>query len=131
MKTTILSLITVLGVAFVGLSACAKDSRTESLPEGSRQTSAMTGNEQVVKLEVTADGFVPASFKVRAGQPVKLIVTRKVERTCATDIVIKDLKISAPLPLNKAVELNFTLDKPGKVRFACAMDMIAGEIVVE
>jgi len=33
--------------------------------------------------------------------------------------------------MNKPVELNFTPTKPGKIRFACAMDMIAGEIVVE
>jgi len=91
----------------------------------------MTGHEQVIELAVTADGFVPESFKVHAGHPVKLVVTRKVERTCATAIVIKDLEISVPLPLNKAVELTFTPAKPGKVRFACAMDMIAGEIVVE
>jgi plastocyanin domain-containing protein len=131
MKTTSLAFITFLGAASVAFSACAKDARTDAVPDRSQHTSAMTGHEQVVELSVTADGFVPASFKVHAGHPVKLVVTRKVERTCATDIVIKDLKISAPLPLNKAVELTFTPTKPGKVRFACAMEMIAGEIVVE
>lgn len=131
MKTTTLALITLLGAASVTLSACAKDGRTEAVPDRSQNAAATTGHDQVVELSVTADGFVPASFKVHAGHPVKLVVTRTVERTCATDIVIKDLKISAPLPLNKAVELTFTPTKPGKVRFACAMDMIAGEIVVE
>jgi plastocyanin domain-containing protein len=131
MKTTTLTLIAIVGAASLALSACAKDGRTEAEPDRSQHTSAITGYEQVVELSVTADGFVPASFKVHAGHPVKLVVTRKVERTCATDIVIKALKISAPLSLNKAVELTFTPTKPGKVRFACAMDMIAGEIVVE
>jgi plastocyanin domain-containing protein len=69
--------------------------------------------------------------KVKAGQPVKLVVTRKIERTCATDIVIKDFGINKPLPLNQAVEVNFTPAKPGKIRYACAMDMIAGVIIVE
>ena len=131
MKKTTLTIIAVVGAASLALSACAKDGRTEAAPEQSQHAAAMTGHEQIVELSVTSDGFVPASFKVHSGHPVKLVVTRKVERTCATDIVIKDLKISAPLPLNKAVELTFTPTTPGKIRFACAMDMIAGEIVVE
>lgn len=90
-----------------------------------------TKGEQVVTIEVTKDGFVPAEVKVKAGHPVKLVVTRKVDRTCATEIVIKDFNINKPLPLNQAVEVLFTPSKPGKFRFACGMDMIAGTIIVE
>jgi plastocyanin domain-containing protein len=86
---------------------------------------------QVIPISVTSEGFVPAEVKAKAGQPVKLVVTRKVERTCATEIVIKDFKINKPLPLNQAVEVELTPVKPGKVRFACGMDMIAGTILVE
>jgi plastocyanin domain-containing protein len=82
-------------------------------------------------MSVTAEGFVPAEVKVKAGQPVKLVITRQVERTCATDIVIKDFGIQKALPLHQAVEVDFTPQKTGKVRYACAMDMIAGVIVVE
>lgn len=86
---------------------------------------------QIVKLEVTSEGFVPANVKVRAGQPVKLVVTRKVERTCATDIVISEYKIQKALPVGVPVEVTLTPKKPGAVRFACAMDMIAGTLTVE
>jgi plastocyanin domain-containing protein len=84
-----------------------------------------------VEVAVTEDGFVPASFRVQAGKPVRLVVTRKVERTCATEIVIKDLSIAKALPLNQPVEVAFTAPAPGKLRFACAMDMIGGQIEVE
>jgi plastocyanin domain-containing protein len=87
--------------------------------------------EQVFAIEVTKDGFVPAEIKVKAGKPVKLVVTRKVERTCATEIVIKDQGINKPLPLNQPVEVAFTPSKAGKLRYACGMDMIAGVILVE
>jgi plastocyanin domain-containing protein len=89
------------------------------------------GKAQLVKLEVTSEGFVPATVKVRAGRPVKLVVTRKVERTCATEIVISELKIQKPLPVGVPVEVTLTPKKPGAVRFACAMDMIAGTLIVE
>ena len=32
------------------------------------------------------------------GQPVRLVVTRTVERTCATDIVVSEFGIKKPLP---------------------------------
>ncbi|MEK6606701.1 MAG: cupredoxin domain-containing protein [Myxococcota bacterium] len=92
---------------------------------------AATPAPQVIAIAVTSDGFVPAEAKAKAGTPVKLVVTRKTDRTCATEIVIKAFGVKQPLPLNQAVEVTFTPSKPGRVRFACAMDMIAGAIVVE
>ncbi len=62
---------------------------------------------------------------------LNLVITRKVENTCATDIVIKDYGINKPLPLNIPVEITFTPTKPGRIRYSCPMDMITGEIVAE
>ncbi len=87
--------------------------------------------EQVFTIEVTKEGFVPAEIKAKVGKPVKLVVTRKVQATCANEIVIKDFGINKPLPLNQPVEVTFTPCKPGKIRYACGMDMIAGVILVE
>lgn len=85
-----------------------------------------------VEVSVTSGGFVVASPPtLKAGQPVTLVVTRSVEKTCATDIVLKEFGISQPLPLNKAVEVTFTPSKAGTVRFACAMDMVAGSLKVD
>lgn len=85
-----------------------------------------------VEVAVTGEGFVvenPPTLKV--GQPVTLVVTRSTEKTCATDIVLAEFGISQPLPLNKPVEVTFTPKKAGPVRFACAMDMIAGSLEVK
>lgn len=92
---------------------------------------ATADREQRIVITVTKNGFEPASVHLKAGQPVRLVVTRKVERTCATDIVFDDLGIKKPLPLNKPVEVRFTPRKPGAIRYACAMDMIAGSLIVE
>ena len=87
--------------------------------------------EQRIALSVTSKGFEPASVRLKAGQPVRLIVTRKVESTCATDIVVHDFGIKKALPLNKPVEIRFTPRKAGTIRYACAMDMIAGSLIVQ
>ncbi len=94
-------------------------------------TTAAPAKERRVTLTVTKKGFEPAAVRLKAGQPVKLVVTRRVERTCATEIVIKDLGINKPLPLNKTVEVAFTPKRSGTLRYACAMDMIAGSLIVE
>jgi len=90
-----------------------------------------TRGAQVVAIEVTGQGFVPARATVKAGRPVTLVVTRKTERTCATEIVVKDYGVNRPLPLGQAVEVTFTPKKAGPVRYACGMDMIAGVLNVE
>lgn len=85
-----------------------------------------------VEVAVTAEGFVvgkPPRLKV--GTPVTLVVTRNVEKTCATDVVLKEFGISAPLPLAKPVEVTFVPRQAGRVHFACAMDMITGDLEVE
>lgn len=94
---------------------------------GSHATHAGDARE----IAVTSDGFVPASIPVKRGEPVKLVVTRKTERTCAKEIVIKDYGISRPLPLNEPVTIEFTPKKSGQVRYACGMDMITGVLVVQ
>lgn len=89
------------------------------------------GAAQVVAIDVTGEGFVPTRAAVKAGQPVKLVVTRKTDRTCATEIVLKEYGISRPLPLNQAVEVTFTPAKAGPIRYACGMDMVAGTLTAE
>ncbi len=93
--------------------------------------SGRTRATQLVAIEVTGQGFVPARAAVKAGRPVTLVVTRKTERTCATEIVVKDYGVNQPLPLGQAVEVTFTPKKAGPVRYACGMDMIAGVLNVE
>jgi plastocyanin domain-containing protein len=86
---------------------------------------------RTVEITVTKDGFVPAEVKVPRGQPVKLVITRKVDRTCATEIVMKDFGVNQQLPLNKPVTVALEAAKPGTYRYACGMDMIAGALKVE
>jgi plastocyanin domain-containing protein len=88
-------------------------------------------NAQVVELTVTSKGFEPSVVTVKAGKPVKLVVTRKTERTCATEIVMKDFGVNQPLPYEKPVTVVVSPKGPGQYRFACGMDMIAGVLKVQ
>jgi len=93
---------------------------------------AASAAPRVIALEVTADGFVPDSIKIKANEPVKLVVTRKTDETCATDLVIDGTAIKVALPLGKPVEIAWTPKKAGSVKFGCAMDMmVSGVLLVE
>lgn len=104
-------------------------SRGDSPAEAEPRSTTATSNR--IEIAVTGDGFAPSSTRVRVGQPVTLAVTRKVERTCATEIVLKDFGIRKPLPLGEPVTMTFTPRAPGPIRYSCAMDMVAGELVAE
>jgi plastocyanin domain-containing protein len=121
MKSTIVSIVSAMVIILAASAALAKG----------KDSAGKVAAAQVIEMSVTGEGFVPAQVKVKAGQPVKLIVTRKTDRTCAKEIVIKDFGINQPLPLNQAIEVTFTPTKAGSFRYACAMDMIAGVIMVE
>ena len=84
-----------------------------------------------VAMKVTADGFEPDKVPATKGKPLTLVITRTTDKTCATEIVVKDYGINTPLPLNKAVSVTFTPTRSGQVKFACGMDMIGGVVVVQ
>lgn len=87
-----------------------------------------------IAIAVTKDGFSPDAIKVRKGEKLVLVVTRKTDQTCAGTIVIhvsKDRKIERELPLDKPVEIPVTFAKSGAIKYACGMGHVTGEIRVE
>jgi plastocyanin domain-containing protein len=86
---------------------------------------------RTIEMSVTAKGFEPVKVTVKKGEPLHLVVTRKVEATCATEIEIKDAGIREKLPLNKPVAIEFTPQKTGELRYACGMGMLGGVLLVE
>ena len=107
-------------LSFVGLSllaGCAAVSQKGAPDEGR------------VAIAVTEKGFEPATVTVAVGKPVTLVVTRRTTKTCITEFVMAEKGIKQDLPLGQAVEITFTPDKPGELRYACGMDMLAGKVV--
>jgi plastocyanin domain-containing protein len=126
------ALLALLALAARPASACDRcppslaGAKVAAVPAAAAQKDART-----IEIAVTGDGFTPNDVKAKAGETVKLAVTRKVERTCATEIVMKDFGVNEKLPLGKTVVVTVKAQKPGAYRFACGMDMIAGTLHVE
>jgi plastocyanin domain-containing protein len=87
-----------------------------------------------IDIEVVEDGFSPEQVTVKAGEPVTLAFTRRVERTCAKEVAIQlgdGTRIERRLPLGETVTIEATFAAGGELRYACPMDMITGVITVE
>ncbi len=88
------------------------------------------GAIRVVDVAVTAAGFDPARVEVPAGTHVKLKVTRQVEATCGTDLVVAGKTVTERLPLNQPVEVDLGIVTRGEVVFSCGMNMLKGTVIV-
>jgi plastocyanin domain-containing protein len=85
-----------------------------------------------VAMAVTEAGFEPDQLSVKRGEPLRLVITRKTDVTCAKEIVVDEYKVRAALPLNVPVRVSFTPTAAGTLRFGCGMDkMISGVITVK
>ncbi len=84
-----------------------------------------------VQVKVGVNGFDPWRIEAQAGKPLVLVVTRTTDDTCATEMIIPDAGVKAPLPLGKPVRVELLPARTGKLRFSCAMKMFQGEIDVK
>jgi cupredoxin-like protein len=105
--------------------AAAPNSAAHGIVEGTVKNGVRT-----VNVTVTDEGFVPSKVKAKKGEKLRLVVTRKTDSTCAKEIVIKDHGINQPLPLDKAVTVEFVPAKSGEIRYACGMDHISGVVFI-
>jgi len=93
--------------------------------------SDVTGLGRRVEVSITKKGFEPDKITAKKGEPLRLVVTRRTDQTCAKEIVIADAGMRKELPLDQPVMIDFTPTKNGELRYACGMDMISGVIVVQ
>ena len=91
---------------------------------------AAAAKARVVEISVTEKGFEPNRIAVQKGEPLKLVVTRRTDQTCAKEITIPDESVRKLLPLNQAVEIELTPKKAGELTYACGMKMLTGVLVV-
>lgn len=121
--------LALAGAFFASQQGCSKEQKPEAAPAAARKPG---DGPRVIALSVTEKGYEPTPITLAKDEPVKLMVTRTTDHTCATDLVMKDYGINTPLPLNQPVEIAFTPTKTGTLTYGCAMgQMVSGTFMVE
>jgi plastocyanin domain-containing protein len=85
---------------------------------------------QRVAIDVTKEGFVPATAEVKAGVPLELVFTRRTEETCAKEIDVPSIRVRKALSLNQPVAIVVPAGPARTLAFACGMNMFKGSVLV-
>jgi len=89
------------------------------------------GGPPEVNVTVTDMGFQPREVRIPKGHAAVLVITRKTDRTCATEALFTETGRKYDLPLNTPVRIDLTGVSPGTIHYACAMNMEKGTVTIE
>jgi len=93
-------------------------------------STTVQNNIQIIKMDITYQGFSPNIFKVKKGIPVKWIINGEQITGCSNEIIISSLNIRKKISSGENI-INFTPEKAGIINFSCWMGMIRGKFIVE
>jgi plastocyanin domain-containing protein len=99
-----------------------------SKPEGT--VAGMTGAGVQEAFIVVRGGYSPDTVRVAAGQPVRLVFNRQESDPCSERVVLDAFGLTAELPQDRNVSLEFTPVEAGSYEFACQMGMLRGKVMV-
>lgn len=80
---------------------------------------------QIVKMAETADGYVPNSFTIKKGVPVRWVIDAQDAYSCASSIVLSKMGIRKTLKAGENI-IEFTPTDVGQLNFSCSMGMYTG-----
>ena len=76
-------------------------------------------------------GYDPATVRVRAGVPVRLVFDRQETSSCSEEVVFPAFGIRKFLPAGQPTAIEITPPAPGRYDFMCGMSMLRGAVVAE
>jgi len=85
---------------------------------------------QEIRMEVNRYGFVPSTFTLKKGVPVKWIINGKELTGCNNAIQVPALGLEFDIKKGEQT-IEFTPTEAGTIRWSCWMGMIRGSFIVE
>jgi P-type Cu+ transporter len=90
----------------------------------------VTGEVQEVAVRIKG-GYSPDLIRVRQGVPLRLVFDRQESGDCTERVVFPDFRVSKRLPAFQRTTVDLLPERPGRFAFACGMNMVHGELLVE
>jgi plastocyanin domain-containing protein len=94
---------------------------------------ASTGSDgvQEITVEVANGVYRPNVLKARPGAPLRIHLVVRDRHSCATKLLVPDLKLDFDLPSSGAADLTLPAALPGSYLFTCGQKMVKGTLVFE
>lgn len=96
----------------------------------SAAASADGGGRQEITVTVRG-GYDPATIRVKAGQPVRLVFDRQETAGCSEELVFPDFGLRRFLPAHEKTNIDITPPAAGTYAFTCGMSMLHGKVIAE
>lgn len=127
--------VIALGIAGCGgTDAGDVAAKTADAPAGGGAAPAVpmeAGGYQVVRIVVRNAGYEPASIRLKAGVPAKLVFVQEADSHCAAQVQIPAFGVPVTdLPAGRETVVEVTPKEAGTFSFTCGMDMLRGTILV-
>ena len=97
---------------------------------GAPVAGAAAGGGQAVTIAVRG-GYEPATIRVAAGRPVRLVFDRQETSSCSEEVVLPDFGVRRFLPAHERTTVEVTPPSPGTYEFTCGMGMLRGRLIAE
>ena len=91
---------------------------------------AGAGNAQQVDI-VIRGAYAPATIRVAAGRPVRLVFDRQETSSCSEEVVFPAFGVRKFLPAHEKTSVEVTPPAPGTYDFTCGMGMLHGRLIAE
>ena len=86
---------------------------------------------QEIRVQLANGVYAPNVLRAKAGEPLRLRVEVRERHSCATQLLIPDLKLAFELPGPGTVDLLVPAAPAGSYLFTCGLKMVKGSIVLE
>lgn len=113
-----------------GLAVLPTSTTNEEVNYSPVDQNAKRQDVQVIKMTQSASGYSPSTLRVKAGVPVRWVITSESTFTCASSIVIPSMNIRKNLKKGENI-IEFTPAQKGTISYSCSMGMYRGTILVE
>ena len=75
--------------------------------------------------------YSPATIRVAAGRPVRLVFDRQETSSCSEEVVFPAFGVRKFLPAYEKTTVEVTPPAPGTYEFTCGMGMLHGRLIAE
>lgn len=109
-------------------SGGVRESETKNTTDQS-QNQLVSQAQQIVTMNVTANGFEPNVLTVKQGIPVKWVINGVDVTGCTSTIIVPSYGITKNLKSGEN-DVQFTPRSQGNINFSCGMGMVRGKFIV-
>lgn len=115
------------GFALKGVKTNVVSSQSSQETEAQNQPASQS--EQIVTMNVTANGFEPNVFNIKQGIPVRWVINGVNVTGCTSTIIVPSHNISKSLKTGENI-VEFTPQSKSVINFSCGMGMVRGKFIV-